>query len=141
MSFFIVLLLIAVNAATSYIIDTMIKPSTYTLDMGKVEHPVGDSLTVPDDTLSIREIINRFNSGQPLSDYRPDTIPNDLEDFDDGIDDEVIDPLTDVPRIAQEKENFYKSKKASILAAENSNRNNNGKDSSGTVNAEPGKEE
>lgn len=93
-----------VSTVTNYLLN-MLKPSEFKFDPETMmEHPVGDSLTVPDDTLSIREIITRFNNGSSLvNNYRNDPVASEvgLDGQDDDtmynldVDDEIVDPILD----------------------------------------------
>ena len=57
-----------------------------------IEHIPSDSMTVPDMSLSVKEILNRFRRGtiDPLSLYRSSL------DTDDDIDDDTLDDITDI---------------------------------------------
>lgn len=54
----------------------------FVLSQRHIEHPKGISMTVPDETLSIKEILQRFVRGQPLDIHMRPTFNIPDSDFD-----------------------------------------------------------
>lgn len=60
----------------------LVSKMNFVLSQGHLEHPKGISMTVPDETLSIKEILQRFVRGQPLDIHFRPTFNIDESDFD-----------------------------------------------------------
>lgn len=57
-------------------------PATYDVFKHFAEMPVGRSLTVPDESLSIRQLMERFTTGQPTTDVARDAVWVENQNFD-----------------------------------------------------------
>lgn len=82
-----------------------------------METPKGESLTIPDQSLTIREIVERFVMGEPTLGQRA-VHYDEVEDFDNI--DPTLDPafdLADVSTISSEIEEAKANRKAKAQAA------------------------
>lgn len=71
-----------------------------------LSHPVGESMTIPDESLTVRELFDRYRTGAPLdkfnrgTTYLPDDYDGDEFDAYDPIEDAI--DLTDVENVTYE---------------------------------------
>lgn len=75
----------------------------WVLSQSHLEHPKGVSMTVPDESLTVKEILERFRRGQPLSIHTRDTLYDPDSNFDSQDLEEVSRmDITDRSELAQE---------------------------------------
>lgn len=91
----------------------------WVLSQSHLEHPKGVSMTVPDESLTIKEILERFRRGQPLSIHTRETLYDPDATFDSQDLEEVgrMD-ITDRSELSQELRIRNSQLKADLEAAE-----------------------
>lgn len=91
----------------------------WVLSQSHLEHPKGVSMTVPDESLTIKEILERFRRGQPLSIHTRDVLYDPESNFDSQDLEEVSRmDITDRSQLAQELRIRNEQAKADLQAAE-----------------------
>lgn len=95
----------------------VMSPFNYRLDSSGMEHNSGVIVTVPGQSMTPKEILQRFRAGMPVGgSLVPLYESDDLDDLDDPTRDPNYD-MTDLPeyvrKINERKKAFYEAKKAS----------------------------
>jgi hypothetical protein len=89
-------------------------PGTFEFRDSDIEHPSGESMTIPDDAMGMGEILEKFSHGLLDTSMVKDSI--ELGEDEQDIDDDVESPIDFTDII--DRQNILKSIKASVKATD-----------------------